>query len=304
MKKGVHFWIGLSCLVVFQTALFLRVPGVTTYFYSLIWWSYIVMVDGLIYRLRGSSLIVNRTKQFVGLIPWSVVIWLMFEGFNLVLKNWYYVGLPKSIWIRWPGYAVAFGTVLPAIWETSELLETLNVFKKTRMKPIPVQSSWFRPLIIIGALGLILPLSLPLFFFPLVWLGFIFLVEPFNYRTGRASLLKDLEEGKPGRLYQFLCSGMICGLLWEFWNFWAEAKWVYTVPWAGNIKLFEMPVLGFFGFPPFALECFVLVHFLGLVNPQGVGGKKIGRSAFIAWLFFCGIMFSAIDGNTVRFFGP
>jgi hypothetical protein len=304
MKKGVHFWIGLIGLVVFQTALFFQVKPVTTFFYSLIWWSYILMVDGLIYRLRGHSLLVNRTKTFLNLIPWSVVIWLVFEGFNLILKNWSYVGVPKSIWIRWPGYAVAFGTVLPAILETSELLAALGFFKKTRLKPLPVRASWFRPLIISGTLGLLLPLILPLFFFPLVWLGFIFLLEPFNYQTGRDSLLKDLEAGEPGRLFQWLCAGMICGLLWEFWNFWAEAKWIYTVPWVGEIKLFEMPVLGFFGFPPFALECFVLIHFLRLLDPQGIGGKKVGSSAFIFWLFFCGIMFSAIDGSTVRSFGP
>lgn len=304
MKKVYHFWIGILGLVVFQTALFLRVPGVTTFFYSLIWWSYIIMIDGLVYRLRGNSLMINRTKEFFSLIPWSVVIWLIFEGFNLVLKNWYYIGVPKPIWIRWPGYVVAFGTVLPAILETSDLLAALGFFTEKRLKPVRIQGAWFRPLIITGTLCLVLPLSLPLFCFPLVWLGFIFLLEPFNYRTGRASLLKDLEEGKIGTLIQFLFSGLICGLLWEFWNFWAESKWVYSVPWVGSVKLFEMPVLGFFGFPPFALECFVLVHFLGLLGPQRVGGKKIGRSAFMAWLFFCGIMFSAIDGSTVRSFGP
>ena len=70
--------------------------------------------------------------------------------------------------------------------------------------------------------------------FPLVWLGFVFLLEPFNFRAGRPSILKELNEGKIGTLFQFLLSGMICGLLWEFWNFWAEAKWVYAVPWVGN----------------------------------------------------------------------
>jgi len=64
MKKGIHLWIGLGGLLIFQTALFLRIEPVTTYFYSLIWWSYIVMIDGIIYRLRGNSLIVNQTRRF------------------------------------------------------------------------------------------------------------------------------------------------------------------------------------------------------------------------------------------------
>ncbi len=236
MKKGIHLWIGLAGLVVFEIALVYRLRPVTTYFYSLVWWSYILMVDGLVYRRQGHSLIVNRTRQFFLLIPWSVVIWLIFEGFNLILKNWYYLGVPKPIFLRWPGYFVAFGTVLPAILETRELLWAWGIFEKSRLNPVRIGPSWYRPLIITGILCLILPLLFPRYCFPLVWLGFIFLLEPFNFRAGRPSILKDLDEGRIGTLFQFLLSGMICGLLWEFWNFWAEAKWVYAVPWVGKYK--------------------------------------------------------------------
>jgi hypothetical protein len=55
--------------------------------------------------------------------------------------------------------------------------------------------------------------------------------------------------------------------LWEFWNYWAHTKWVYTVPILPQIKIFEMPFLGFFGFGPFALECYVATNLLfGRVN--------------------------------------
>ena len=46
-----------------------------------------------------------------------------------------------------------------------------------------------------------------------------------------------------------LASGAVCGVLWEFWNYWATARWTYTVPYLGDVKLFEMPVLGYLGFP-------------------------------------------------------
>lgn len=303
MKKVNHFWIGLGLLAVFQTTLFLRVELVITYFYSLIWWPYILMIDGLVFRLRGNSLIVNQTRRFLLLIPWSVAIWLIFEGFNLVLKNWHYVGVPKELLIRWPGYFVAFATVLPAILETKDFLSVLGIFEKSQMTPIPVKASWYKPLIITGTLCLILPLLFPQFCFPLVWLGFVFLLEPSNHSAGRQSLLSDLQRGKTGNLYQLLLSGMICGLLWEFWNFWAASKWIYTVPFVEQIKLFEMPVLGFFGFPPFALECFVMVHFLRLLESKPVEKRKFIWQAIPLWLFFYGVMFSAIDFFTVRSFG-
>jgi hypothetical protein len=56
-------------------------------------------------------------------------------------------------------------------------------------------------------------------------------------------------------------SGLVCGVLWEFWNYWALTKWTYTVPYPPDVKLFEMPVLGYLGFLPFALECFAMYHF-------------------------------------------
>jgi len=34
------------------------------------------------------------------------------------------------------------------------------------------------------------------------------------------------------------------------------------VPLAGKVKIFEMPVLGYLGFPVFALECYVMVEFV------------------------------------------
>jgi hypothetical protein len=36
----------------------------------------------------------------------------------------------------------------------------------------------------------------------------------------------------------------------------------------GNVKIFEMPVLGFLGFPPFAVECWVIYIFVrSLLQP-------------------------------------
>jgi hypothetical protein len=40
------------------------------------------------------------------------------------------------------------------------------------------------------------------------------------------------------------------------------------VPYLGDVKLFEMPVLGYLGFPPFALECYAVYHWLrGALGP-------------------------------------
>jgi hypothetical protein len=53
-------------------------------------------------------------------------------------------------------------------------------------------------------------------------------------------------------------------LLWEFWNYWATAGWRYTIPWPLDFgaHYFRMPILGMLGFPPFAMECYAMYHFL------------------------------------------
>ena len=86
--------------------------------------------------------------------------------------------------------------------------------------------------------------------------------------------------------------------MWEFWNFWAGSKWVYTVPFFRQWKVFEMPLLGFLGFPPFALECWILYHLLGTVlrRPKSVG---VRFALWTALAFVCVVIFRGIDSHSV-----
>jgi hypothetical protein len=95
-----------------------------------------------------------------------------------------------------------------------------------------------------------------------VWLGFIPLLDPINAARGEESLLLDWRARRFDRTKHLILSGVLCGGLWEFWNYWARAKWLYTVPILENLKIFEMPLPGYLGFPAFALECFTMYVFL------------------------------------------
>jgi len=100
-----------------------------------------------------------------------------------------------------------------------------------------------------------------------VWLGFVLLLDPLNARAGRPSFLAAWLAGDRAFVRRWLVAGIVCGVLWEFWNYWALAKWRYVgVPVFPSIRLFEMPLAGYVGFPPFALEVFALYH---LVRPLG-----------------------------------
>ena len=40
------------------------------------------------------------------------------------------------------------------------------------------------------------------------------------------------------------------------WNFYSLPKWIYTIPYVGFWKVFEMPILGYLGYPFFGLIVF------------------------------------------------
>ena len=111
----------------------------------------------------------------------------------------------------------------------------------------------------------VVPDALAVYMAAPVWLGFIFLLDPINAALGGESLWTDLRGGRRERLINLSLSGLLCGLLWEFWNYWSRAKWIYSVPIMENLKLFEMPLPGYLGFPAFAVECFTMYVFVRTV---------------------------------------
>ena len=309
-----YAWFGLAVLILAHILLILNFNGGQFKLYVLVWWPYILTVDGLVYRRKGSSLLTHRRREFFQLLPWSLVFWLVFELFNIALNNWHYVMIPQNSLVRWTAYAVAFATVLPAIFETKELLHAYDLFKQSSVKAITSSTRWYKPFVIIGLAFLILPLLLPQYCFPLVWLGFIFLLEPFNHRMGAPSLMREWEQGSLRTLYLLLVAGAICGLLWEFWNFWSITKWIYTIPYVGWLKVFEMPILGFFGFPPFAVECFVMMSTVSIFRKWLKQKGAYVRFSFskpvgifmtgILFLLFSIYAFQMIDLHTIATWRP
>ncbi|MBW2062113.1 MAG: hypothetical protein JRI95_11195 [Deltaproteobacteria bacterium] len=312
-QRKYHGFIGLAILVISEGLMLAGVHPFTTWFYSLAWWSYILIVDQVVYHLKGNSLWVNRRREFLLLIPCSVFFWMIFEGINVYLKNWHYINVPGETWIRWCGYFIAYSTVLPALFETTELLESLGLYQKNRVRPIPKSRSWYLPFTMVGLFFLFAPIFWPRFTFPVVWLSFIFLFEPILHARGGRSLMLEWEQGSLRTLFLLLTAGLICGLLWEFWNFWTTTKWVYTVPFFSWLKIFEMPVLGFLGFLPFTVECYVMYNFVTLL--RGAGGwteeesERPGRTSppfiilgLLIFVFVFVLVSRSIDFYNVRSF--
>ena len=302
IRPGVQGGVSAGLLVAFTAGMWWRIEPFASWYYAFAWWPFIFLTDALVRRLQGCSLLTRNPYEFLFLAAVSIPLWLTFEAWNLVLKNWYYACAPDSEWLRWIGYCVSYATVLPAIFETSELVYAAGLFRDVRVRPLDVRRGLLIGLVLAGIVCLVLPLVLPEYTFPLIWGGFTLLLEPFNYRYSEASLLRQWERGSIGRFVGLLAGGMICGLVWEAFNIRALTKWVYTVPFFEELKLFEMPLAGFLGFPPFAVECYVIVCFIGtfrIVQGPGTGPRRRegGRSGskgsccgsgrvFYGWVLF------------------
>jgi len=316
-KRDGLLWAWTAfCVAVFSWAtweLAREDPFMKVWFYCFAWWPYILASEALLRCTGGRSRLFERPGEFLALLPLSVSLWVLFEAANFRLENWHYVGLPASRLTRWWGYWIAYATVLPGLFVTARLLEHWGGQRWIpRWKPVP--KGWTlrraRELQALGLLCVLASLILPRFAFPLIWIGFFPLLDPLNASLGGRSLLQDWEKGDYGKTFRLLAAGLICGLLWELWNYWAGSKWVYTVPWVGQVKLFEMPVLGFLGFPPFALECFAMVEFirLGWLRLQDRFPPSARRllllNAFLLSLVWDFLLFVGIDRFTVRSWTP
>lgn len=267
--------------------------------YFLAWYPLILFLDGLLFHLQGDSWLLDRPRELLKMGFWSVSAWLSFEALNLWLQNWGYVGLLAHPWLRWPGYALAFATVLPGIWLGAEVLAALGAWRHTRGRPVKSPCAWEPGSLLLGTACLVLPLIWPRYCFPLVWAAAFFLLDPLVRLLGGRSLIHAWLEGERREHLCLLAAGLLCGLWWEAWNYFSTAKWVYTLPVLGFGKIFEMPVLGYLGFMPFALECAVMYNFMQALDERVLVTPRRRRYAIFIQLAFWLIMFAAIDARTV-----
>jgi hypothetical protein len=285
-----HGWIGLTWLIGCEALLLLGDRFVATWFTPLMWTGYILAADAIVAVRRGGSWLTSRRREVPLLVLLSVGVWLLFEAYNIHLKNWYYVNVPANAWVRGIAYFWSFATIMPGVFETADLMCTFLPARAIRSPSAATRSDRLAVSFALGLAMVVIPLAVPEniapFLFGPVWIGFILLLEPVLELMGVSGSLRDWRQGEWHTAVSLLLGGFICGLLWEAWNYQAlqhsGAYWVYTIPEAlrvFSIHYGKMPLLGLLGFPPFALE--LHAFYLGLRTMLGgapvFGGPQTPR---------------------------
>jgi hypothetical protein len=255
-------WIGLALVTGAWWANW-GLDGLRTYWaFFPLWLGYCLAIDALVFRATGTSLIARSPRRYVGMFFISAPAWWLFEVLNLRTQNWTYLGAEQfspAAYAFWT--TLSFTTVMPAVFGTAEWVASLGFLKRAptgpRIVPNRLTTAAF---FATGWVSLLLLLLWPRLFFPLIWISLYFILEPLNVWLGHRSLADSTRIGDWRPVIALWLGVLVTAFFWELWNFFSYPKWIYEVPWGDWLHVFEMPLLGYGGYLPFALELFALYH--------------------------------------------
>lgn len=218
----------------------------------------------LMWWASGSGYPGSRRHLALALV--SIPLWWWFELVNTRTGNWSYVSpfSPGPFWYALLS-SIAFATVVPAIISATALVRRFY-------QGNPALSEASRPFAR-SEIGMAIVLQALVFAFPRQMYPFVW-VAPFLLLDGLGALLNgrglgaDLVRGRWREAAVIAAAGLLCGVLWEFWNYWAVPRWEYSVPLLGFLKVFEMPLLGYLGYIPFAWFIVRLVQVLDTLRAR------------------------------------
>jgi hypothetical protein len=222
------------------------------YWFDLVWTGYILTADAIVWARAGRSLLHGGGWRLAAMFALSAPFWWAFEIANWRLENWDYVGAEIFAGTaRMPLKTLSFMFVLPALAESRDLLRSFVRFPHPPAIPLP---SWTATALVVVGLACVPLLYLfPDQTYPLVWLAPLAVLDAIADLRGRPSILALVREGRAGPVLLLAVAGLGTGILWELWNWGALPFWRYRIPYVGFWPVFEMPILGYLGYPPFIL---------------------------------------------------
>ncbi|MFV1997496.1 MAG: hypothetical protein ACC641_05730 [Acidiferrobacterales bacterium] len=230
-----------------------------------LWLGYIVVVNGLTFKRRGSCLLINRPGYLAALFIIGTIFWWYFEYLNRFVQNWYYIGIGDFSPLEYVAFAsLSFSTVLPSVISTKELLETFPRLSAGLESFYPLRSSnpcrFASVVLIFSAIGLANIGKEPGYLFPLLWIAPLLILVSVQTLRGEAHVFGPLAQGNWRNLWLAGLAALVSGVFWEMWNFFSLAHWQYAVPFIQRFQIFEMPVIGYAGYLPFGILCIAVAE--------------------------------------------
>jgi hypothetical protein len=259
-----HGWFGLMLALFFWGVNWSWDGLRTQWAFFPMWLGYCLTVDGLVFWRTGTSLLTRDWRKYVGLFLISAPVWWAFEALNLRTQNWTYLGVAGFSSAQYAFWTtLSFSTVVPAVFGSSEFLASFDFIKRIHQGPfIGPDRRTTLAFFLAGWCMLGLLLIWPRIFFPFIWLSLYFIIEPLNVWLGNRSLADWTRNGDWRPVIALWLGVLMTAFFWEMWNYFSYPKWIYHVAWGGWMHVFEMPLLGYGGYLPFALELYAFYHLI------------------------------------------
>jgi len=258
----LYGWLGIALVAAGQALTLVHWRPLSDYWYSLCWYGVALAADAFLAR-RHRSLLTARPREALLMLLVSASAWWALEWANAGgIGAWSYSpsdDVPR--WLQRLRSTIAFASLLPVTFELAMVALALGPVARMRLRRGIVVGTTLRAIsMAAGAAALVAAAIFPSLGLALILSGIVALLDPWNGRRGRPSLLGCLERGDLRLPAALVTSSLAWGLVGEAWNYPADPKWTYHVPYVDFAHVFEMPLLGYFGYPVFALAVFAVYH--------------------------------------------
>jgi len=271
------FWTGLIMWAGTLALLFARIsePKWLLHWSDLpIFWGFTFLLDGIVYKRKGGeSIIATVPREIVGIAVASVAGWMIFEYLNFFVdENWYY---PRGFIVpdnEFLIYAIIGSSgLLPMAFEWYSLLRTFKGMKNRWDNGPKINfPSWLKNILLVLAFGGMFASGLfPNGLFFSLWVSPLVILTILLEKFGVWTPFTPIKNGNWTPILLFALTYLFQGVTMEGWNYfsaahgadgiftYAPAYWVYSIPYVDTPKLFEMPILGYLGYLPFGVYCWV-----------------------------------------------
>jgi hypothetical protein len=246
------------------------------WWYGICWTGVILAGDAWVERRSGRSLVRDRPRDLLWMAIVSAATWWGLELANHAMQAWEYSPSDDvPVWRQRLRSTYFFATLIPATWVTGMVVLTLWPAGARARVPARADSPLSRGSCMgLGVAALLLAPQLPELALGLILLGVLLVLDPINFVRGRPSTWACLARRDCRVPVSFAAGCMVMGVIGEMWNYPASPKWTYDVPLIDFGYVFEMPVLGFFGYGLLSLTILAVYPFvrpwtLGQATPRG-----------------------------------
>ena len=278
VKLPYWFWFGLLCWGGALTFLATHAKNPAWFIHWSdvpLFWGFVLMLDGWVYkRTGGNSLVAKIPQELIGIGVASMTGWMIFEFLNFFVDdNWYYPWgniLDREEFLLY-AFIVSSG-LLPLAFEWYLVFISFPKFAKrfSYGKKIVLGETVKNIILILAFASMFASGLFPDTLFFTLWVSPPIILTIVLNKIGVWTPLDPIGQGNWSPTLLSALTYFVTGFCLEGQNYLSAihegqkalftmdpAYWQYSLPYVNVLHVFEMPFLGFYGYLPFGIYCWL-----------------------------------------------